>query len=365
MDNQKVLTSEITDRVVTVDKLLTIYDIDLETWEIEKKIINTWEVGAKGPDGKITTTPLFQVKVWLKKKQAAYDLQRVRQEFIEDLKTLSPKIPRVVKPTQLTKDGKLLEITVFDLHFGKVSWHQETGENYNIEIASQRFNDCIDYFIDLYKDIPLAKILLPISNDFFNSDRSHPFNSTTSGTPQEEDTRWQNTFRKGRELLIANIQKLTQLAPVEVAVIPGNHDYERSFYLGDSLEGWFHNNQNVTINNSPSPRKYFTFGKNLIGLTHGNNEKLTDLPMIMAQENPVDWAMTYYREFHLGHLHHKKEGRFNATNELQGVMVRHMSSLSGTDSWHHKKGYIGARKSAEAFLWDSERGLLNQAYYNI
>ena len=87
--------------------------------------------------------------------------------------------------------------------------------------------------------------------------------------------------------------------------------------------------------------------------------------MIMAQENPTAWAMSYYREFHLGHLHHKKEGRFNATNELQGVMVRHMSSLSGTDSWHHKKGYIGARKSAEAFLWDKEKGLLNQSYFNI
>ena len=363
MDNQKVITSDITDRVVTVEKLLEIYNIDLEIWEIEKQIVNTWEVGAKGPDGKITTTPLFQVKLWLKRKQVLFELQNVRQEFLEDLKKLSPQVPSNFR--KQPQEGKLLEITVFDLHFGKVAWHEEVGENYNIEIATQRFNDCIDYFIDLYKGTSLGRILLPISNDFFNSDRSHPFNSTTSGTPQEEDTRWQNTFRKGRELLITNIQKLSKIAPVEVKVVPGNHDYERSFYLGDSLEGWFHNDQNVNIDNSPNPRKYFSYGKNLIGFTHGNNEKLADLPMIMAQENPTAWAMSYYREFHLGHLHHKKEGRFNATNELQGVMVRHMSSLSGTDSWHHKKGYIGARKSAEAFLWDKEKGLLNQSYFNI
>ena len=363
MDNQKVITSDITDRVVTVEKLLEIYNIDLEIWEIEKQIVNTWEVGAKGPDGKITTTPLFQVKLWLKKKQVLFELHNVRQEFLEDLKKLSPQVPSNFR--KQPQEGKLLEITVFDLHFGKVAWHEEVGENYNIEIATQRFNDCIDYFMDLYKGTSLDRILLPISNDFFNSDRSHPFNSTTSGTPQEEDTRWQNTFRKGRELLITNIQKLSKIAPVEVKVVPGNHDYERSFYLGDSLEGWFHNDQNVNIDNSPNPRKYFSYGKNLIGFTHGNNEKLADLPMIMAQENPTAWAMSYYREFHLGHLHHKKEGRFNATNELQGVMVRHMSSLSGTDSWHHKKGYIGARKSAEAFLWDKEKGLLNQSYFNI
>jgi len=364
METEKVISSDVTNRIVTVEKLLDIYDIDLEIWEIEKQIINTWEVGAKGPDKKIVTTPLFQVKVWLKKKQAAYDLENIRREFLEDLKQLSPKVP-YNKKQNIDKDGKLLEITIFDLHFGKVAWHEEVGENYNIKIASERFNDCIDYFINLYQGTNIEKILLPISNDFFNSDKSHPYNSTTSGTPQEEDTRWQNTFRKGRELLIKNIQKLSQIAPVEVKVIPGNHDYERSFYLGDSLEGWFHNDQNVNIDNSPNPRKYFSFGKNLIGFTHGNNEKVADLPMIMAQENPTDWAMTYYREFHLGHLHHKKEGKFNATNELQGVMVRHMSSLSGTDSWHHKKGYIGARKSAESFLWDKEKGLLNQTYYNI
>lgn len=364
METEKVITSEVTDRIVTIEKLLEIYNISLEVWEIEKKIINTWEVGAKGPDGQITTTPLFQVKIWLKKKQAATDLAILRNQFIEDLKELSPSVNKFEYKKPKTQ-GQLLEINIFDLHFGKVAWSEEVGENYNIEIATERFNNCIDYFIDIHKNHDITKILLPISNDYFNSDRSHPYNSTTSGTPQEEDHRWQNTFRKGRELLVKNITKLSNLAPVEVKVVPGNHDYERSFYLGDSLEGWFYNNDNVTIDNSANPRKYFKFGKCLIGYTHGNNEKVTDLPMIMAQENPQAWAETFYREFHLGHLHHKKETQLRSTNEYQGVIIRHMNSLSGTDSWHHKKGYIGARKSAEAFLWDFETGLINQTYFNI
>lgn len=364
METEKVITSEVTDRIVTVEKLLDIYNIDLEVWEIEKKIVNTWEVGAKAPTGHIVTTPLFQVKLWLKKKQAATDLAILRKQFVEDLKDLSPAVEKY-KHKNPDTPGRLLEINIFDLHFGKVAWHEEVGENYNIEIATQRFNQAIEYFIDIHKEHNIEKILFPISNDFFNSDRSHPFNSTTSGTPQEEDTRWQNTFRKGRELLVKGITRLSTLAPVEVKVIPGNHDYERSFYLGDSLEGWFYNNKNVTIDNGASPRKYFKFGKCLIGLTHGNNEKSTDLPMIMAQENPEAWSKTTYREFHLGHLHHKRETQLKSTNEYQGVIIRHMSSLSGTDSWHHKKGYVGARKSAEAFLWDPETGLVNQSYFNI
>ena len=85
MDTEKVITSEVTERVVTIEKLLEIYNIDLEVWEIEKKVVNTWEVGAKDPNGVIVTTPLFQVKLWLKKKQVAYDLNVLRTQFLEDL----------------------------------------------------------------------------------------------------------------------------------------------------------------------------------------------------------------------------------------------------------------------------------------
>ena len=68
----KVVSSEITDRIVTEQQLLDLYNISLNEWEIEKKVINTWESGAKGPDGNIVVTPLFQVKVWLKSKKRSH-----------------------------------------------------------------------------------------------------------------------------------------------------------------------------------------------------------------------------------------------------------------------------------------------------
>ena len=83
----KVLTSEITDRIVTADDLLNVYNISLDDWEIEKQVVNTWEIGAKGPDDKIVTTPLFQVKLWLKNKNTSI-LKAIREDFIEDIKKL-------------------------------------------------------------------------------------------------------------------------------------------------------------------------------------------------------------------------------------------------------------------------------------
>jgi predicted phosphodiesterase len=358
----KVLTSEITSRIVTPDDLLKVYNVSLEEWEIEKQVLNTWEVGAKGPDSKIVTTPLFQVKLWLKNKQSTV-FNNIREEFIEDIKKLSPKIDKISYKPRVDKSPLLLEINVFDLHLGKIAWAEETNHEYNLEIASTLFNNCINEFISECQDKNIERIVLPIGNDFFNSDRSHPFNSTTKGTPQEEDARWQKTFRLGRQLLVDAINKLHQIAPVDVIMVPGNHDFERNFYLGDSLESWFYNNENVTVDNSANPRKYYKYGKVLIGYTHGNEEKVTDLPLIMANEKPTEWALSTFREFHLGHEHRKKEIKFKSTEEYQGVIIRYFNSLSATDSWHHKRGYIGAKRSAEALLWDKEKGLKINSYF--
>lgn len=361
----KVISSEVLDRIVTEEQLLGIYNISLDDWEVEKKVINTWEVGAKTPDGTLAVTPLFQIKIWLKSKTPIKTLEEIRLEFKEDLKALSPKIAPIKYNSPVKGDPKLLELNIFDLHFGKICWSEETGQDYNLEIASRTFETCIDYFIDVVRGYHIEKILLPIGNDFFNSDRSFPYNSTTKGTPQEEDARWQKTFRAGRQLIVSAVNKLQNLAPVDIVMVPGNHDFERNFYLGDSLEGWFHSNENVTVNNSPNPRKYYRYNNVLLGFTHGNEEKVTDLPIIMAQENPMDWCVTKHREFHIGHWHHKKEIKYKSSEEYQGVIIKYMSSLSGTDSWHHKKGFISGKKSAEALIWDRDKGLTANLYFNV
>ena len=85
----------------------------------------------------------------------------------------------------------------------------------------------------------------------------------------------------------------------------------------------------------------------------------------MAQENPIEWAKTIYREFHLGHIHHKQEIKYKSTHEYNGIIIRYMSSLSGNDAWHHSKGYVGGKRSAECLVWDSEKGLDRQIYYTL
>jgi hypothetical protein len=60
----------------------------LNTWEIERHIINKWEVGAKDEEsGKIITEPLYQVKACIKKRKEVSQWQ-MDQETLNRLSTL-------------------------------------------------------------------------------------------------------------------------------------------------------------------------------------------------------------------------------------------------------------------------------------
>jgi hypothetical protein len=57
--------------------------------------------------------------------------------------------------------------------------------------------------------------------------------------------------------------------------------------------------------------------------------------------------------------------RDRLTNEDLGVTVRYLSSLTGTEEWHHKKGFIGCIKAADGFIWNDEAGLMAHLNTNL
>jgi hypothetical protein len=143
--------------------------------------------------------------------------------------------------------------------------------------------------------------------------------------------------------------------------------------MGKYLEAWFNNDSLVHIDCGASPRKYYRFGNVLLGLTHGGEEKESSLPMIMATDiasKPL-WSETKFHEWHLGHIHRKRNMNYTVLdkgrplNEDLGVTVRYLSSLTGTEEWHHKKGFVGCTKAADAFIWNYEYGLVAHLNTNL
>ena len=242
----------------------------------------------------------------------------------------------------------LLEVPVVDLHLSKLAWEPEVGESYDYKIAEKRYKEVVEDVYSRAEKVMPGKILIPIGHDFFHTDTLQ--GTTTAGTPQDFDGRWQKQFNKGVELQVWTLDLFSQLAPVDCLLVPGNHDKMVSYYALMFLSAWFKDREDVAINTDPKTRKYVEFGKNLIGFTHGDKEKKRIFGNMQVEAAPA-WGRTKYREFHTGHWHHE------STKEEHGVIVRSLSSITATDAWHFESGFVGAIAKQQTFLWHKTKGL--------
>ena len=322
-------------------------------WEVQDGVVIS---GSVDDSGKILVEPLYSVKVFTELKAVEIANDQSVQELIEKAKDYAPKYKSIKYKKH--PNGVLYEVEMPDLQLGRMVMASEAGEELTPDIAVEIARSSIEQLLSYASLFPVERVVFPVGHDFFNSNTSA--NTTARGTPQRDDPRWQRTYRLGKDLLIELIETMSQIAPVDVPVIVGNHDEERMFYLGDTLESWFNRNPNVSVDNSDSKRKYRPFGKCLLGLTHGYWEPLKNLPQIMAVERPELWATSQFREWHVGDKHHQDITITQPSKEYPGTVVRIIRSLATPSVWEYDKGFVGTRKATESFVWDKDKGIIAQ-----
>lgn len=264
--------------------------------------------------------------------------------------------PKVVERVDVGDPETMLEVDLVDAHVGKLAHHGEVGASYDYKIAKKRFMDVIQDIYARAQGRNITKILFIVGSDLFTFDTI--FTTTTAGTPQDSDLRWQKLFAVVVEMLVEAIDLLATLAPVEALLVPGNHDKMTSYYSIKYLSAWYRDDEKVAVSEDIKTRKYVEFGKNLIGFSHGDKEGKR-LAQVMSIEQPAAWGRTKYREMHVGHFHSEK------TIEQNGVVVRNLSSITGTDAWHFERGFVGAIPKCQSFLWDKDKGLREIWHTNI
>lgn len=274
-------------------------------------------------------------------------VDELKNEIKEFAASYSPVVPAMSTP--MLDNPIAYEISLPDIHYGKL-------HDYDLAEIEQQYVYVVKDLVEKAKGLEIEKFILPIGNDGMNSEGMRK--TTTKGTPQDESAGWKETFRGYWKLMVKAIDYLKVIAPVDVIVVSGNHDYERMYYAGDVLSGWFRNDENVTVNNNNEPRKYYSYGNSMLMFTHGDNEKPAEMPLIMATEEPQMFAASKFREVHCGHFHKEM------VNEYRGVKVRFIPSICPNDEWHKKMGYQAAR-TGQAYIWSKTRGLEGYLQSNV
>lgn len=314
---------------------------------------------------------------WIKTKNGSYFIKNdkvvnydeIREGFLQDVKDYAPKYPKVKYKKK--EESNLLVIDIADLHINKLTSSYETGEkDKTLKEFKKELFDKIRLLVKRTSFFNISNIVFVGGNDVLHVDNPH--NTTTSGTRQDVSMMWYDAFVEARKLYVEVIEYLLTFAPVHFVFVPSNHDYMSGFHLAQNIEAWFSKCKNVSFDISPAHRKYFHYGNNLIGLTHGDGAKEVELPDLMKIEAKEAYANSEFCYWYTHHIHHKDKSNYKGKNRVNlekdyrdvkvintglnihkqpnRVHVEYLRSANGTDSWHHRNGYQHTPRGIECFV---------------
>lgn len=292
-----------------------------------------------GPDGSIKSQ-------WIK---TTADMERQRELQLAAIDAMAADLPRVAprKAAGAWRTDLLTVYPIGDPHVGMLSWPEETGEDWNLDIAKQVHCDAMAALVAAAPSTETAVVV--------NLGDALHFDSLEAKTPRsghmlDADGR----YAKIIDVAIATMRQciesaLTKHKAVHVICVPGNHDETGGMWLARLLAIAYEREPRVTVDTSPGLFAYYRFGRVLLGVHHGHTAKPDKLPGVMACDRAKDWGEAEHRHWLTGHIHHESR------KEYAGVTVESFGTLAAKDAYATNGGWRSSR-NMQAIVYHAEHG---------
>jgi hypothetical protein len=295
---------------------------------------------------------------WIKTDGASLYFQMPREQvsiddtaerIVEALSDIEP-IPAISAPLNVD-DDLLTLIPLPDAHIGQYSWGDETGEDYNTEIAQDRILNGVAQC--LASSPSAGEAVIVAMGDLLHA------NDQTNQTPQSKhqldvDTRHFRNMDIAISTLAASVDAaLGKYKKVSVVVQPGNHD--QAAYMGVlfALSERYRENPRVSVQRKPGEFFVRQFGKCLLASHHGDKAKAERLVMYLADRWADMWGKTKYRFLFTGHLHHTK------SQDIGGVLWEQLRAITSKDAYATAHAY-SARAEMQCITYHRDRGEISR-----
>ncbi|MCM3110020.1 hypothetical protein [Lederbergia lenta] len=307
-----------------VNFLLEAHGFDDKSWELVNARNNIWNVHSK-KDGVQT---LYSSRITVKPIVNGFDFDR----FLE---LANKKIVPIKIENKINNGEGLLEIPLFDLHFGVNTYESylPVRDNILMKINSKKWD----------------KIFFIIGQDLLHNNGFD--GKTSSGTPIEKvdmDKAWDDAFTFYCDLINA-AQNVSNSVTCSYSI--ANHDDSMSWALVRCLEVKF---PEIEFDTSKKVRKSFSWNDIFIGYSHGH-KGASRLHENFLSDFGKQMAVAGVVEIHTGHIHTE------TAKDKFGILVRTLSTKGKTDDWHDSMGFVGAHKRFQLFEYSSDS--LNAIYY--
>lgn len=325
---------------MTPEFMLEAHGLDKKKWKILSYRNNYWHSQIRGGKRLLMYQSKITVKPYNYDEICPYQLKEWFENF-------EPKPITFIDRTPNYGIGDNCHILpIVDLHYNLLATNFITGNDYNCQIARDRFLSVIDDNISRIRDKGICKIIFPIGNDLFNA---NGINGTTfKNTPQTNEKHIFEAYVELFNMMVSAIASLASVAPVDVVYIPSNHDKEVTFYFMHNLYTQFKNTDGVEIDYSPVCNKYRRFGNTLMLFTH--DAKLEKVSNIVFDESKELSNGVKYVEAFLAHLH------VEIVRQERNVTIRRLPTMSGKSSWSVENGY-GSNMVSQSFIINNETNI--------
>ena len=253
-------------------------------------------------------------------------------DAIDNLVSRLPETTTVLVPKiEATMEDLMSVYTIGDAHIGMLSWKAETGEDNDLEITEARHIKAMELLVAQSR--PTKEAFIVDVGDFFHSDNTEN-RTAASGAALDVDGRYAKVLELGLYLTAKLIDlALAKHETVHWRSAIGNHNEHSAIMMNKFVKAYYRNEPRVIVHDEPGVYMYHQFGKNLIGITHGNRTKADNLGSIMSVDCEEIWSSTKFRYWYTGHVHHQ------SVKEYPSCVVETFRTLAGKDAWHAASGY--------------------------
>lgn len=255
-------------------------------------------------------------------------------------------------------DEDLLTIyPLADLHVGMYAWHLETGDDYNVEIATDLVRKNISALV-AKSDPSKRAIILGLGDLLHVGDQT---NQTQRSKHQlDVDSRWERVYDAAATMMTDVVDLVSQRhAEVDLVILPGNHDEDAAKCLRVAMSLFYRSNGRINVYKNPGLHWFGRHGQCLFGATHGHALRSPErMAMMLATDRAKDWGETVHRSFFFGHIHSE------TVKEVGTVRVESFNTPAAKDAYAAGGGWRSGR-SMSSITFHRKDGEIGRQRVNI
>lgn len=268
---------------------------------------------------------------WVKTNVDPEEQKRMLEEavsaFYEDL----PAIKK--KPAPKNYDTDIIPwFQIGDAHLGMLAHEAETGQNFDLKIATRELLSAMTSLID--NSEPRERCVI---NDLGDGTHYENYSAVTeaSGHRLDHDGRYPKMIRAYSQVMRAIVDKaLEKFKHVDIIINQGNHSRTNDIWMAELLRVAYREESRLTVLDNSNVFIPYRMGNTFVMVHHSDKCKPVQLAKVMATDFHQDWGESRHRYIDIGHIHHQM-----VVKEHPGVVIESWNQLAAQDKYAHDGGW--------------------------